>query len=66
MELKNVSLSSLHESEIIDKRFHKAKVVATGEISRSVSVEADVRVSAGAKKAIEAAGGQVATVAAKD
>lgn len=60
MSLKEISLSQLHENEILDKRLHKAKIVATGKISRAVKVAGDVRVSAGAKKAIEAAGGQVA------
>jgi large subunit ribosomal protein L15 len=60
MSLGELSLSSLHEAEIVDKRFHKVKVVATGEIKRQVKIADDVRVSANAKKAIESVGGSVA------
>jgi len=41
------------------------KVLASGEITKKVAIQADIKVSAGAKKAIEAAGGSVAEAKAE-
>ncbi|NCN03789.1 MAG: 50S ribosomal protein L15 [Candidatus Pacebacteria bacterium] len=62
-ELSNVSadvvtLDTLKLEKVIDGRFKKAKVIASGEITRKVTVEG-LLVTEGAKAAIEKAGGKV-------
>lgn len=54
---KEVSLAVLKQEKVISSRFKKAKVINTGSLKRKVIV--DLPASAGAKKAIEAAGGSV-------
>jgi len=53
-----ITLESLKLEKAIDGRFKKAKIVGNGSISRKVTVEG-VGVTAGAKAAIEKAGGKV-------
>lgn len=53
-----ITLDSLKLENAIDKRFKKAKIIANGSISRAVTIEG-VSVTAGAKAAIEKAGGKV-------
>jgi ribosomal protein L15 len=43
---------------VIDRRFKKAKIIATGKIERKVDLEG-LPATASATKAIEAAGGNV-------
>lgn len=52
------SLEALKMAGIIDRRYKKAKIVATGTITRAVNV-IGIAASPAAKKAIEQAGGSV-------
>ena len=53
-----VSLETLKAANIITKNIEFAKVVLSGEIARAVTVKG-LRVTKGAKAAIEAAGGKI-------
>jgi large subunit ribosomal protein L15 len=53
-----VSLETLKAANIITKNIEVAKVVLSGEIARAVTVKG-LRVTKGAKAAIEAAGGKI-------
>jgi large subunit ribosomal protein L15 len=57
-----VSMDTLRVEKLIDPRFKKAKVVKSGSIKRKVEVKTGngLKVTAGAKKEIEKAGGKVA------
>ncbi|NVJ61634.1 MAG: 50S ribosomal protein L15 [Gammaproteobacteria bacterium] len=54
-----VDLLSLKAAGVINNSIENVKVMLSGEIKKAVSVSASVRVSKGAKAAIEAAGGKV-------
>ncbi len=58
MKSDTITLETLKLEKLIEKRFKKAKVIATGEISRKVTVKG-LRVSANAKKAITKVGGKI-------
>ena len=53
-----IDLAALREAGLVSAKARKVKVVATGEIGRAVKLSG-VLVTAGAKAAIEAAGGSV-------
>ena len=53
-----VDLQALIDAGIVPAKTEKAKVIASGEISKAVELK-DVGVTPGARKAIEAAGGKV-------
>lgn len=53
-----VTLESLRAADVINGRIRTVKVILSGEINKAVTVQG-LRVTAGAKKAIEAAGGKV-------
>lgn len=53
-----ISLETLKSEKIIEKKFKKAKIIATGKLDRKVTVEG-VAITAGAQKAIEALGGSI-------
>lgn len=53
-----VNLESLEKANIIDRNTKRAKIMLSGDVTRAVTVEG-VRVTKGAKAAIEAAGGKV-------
>jgi len=57
MDAKVINLETLKIEKVINARFKKAKLVKTGKLTRSVTVE--IPVSAAAKKAIESAGGSI-------
>ena len=59
--LEAISLKSLVEANLVPLQTRKAKIILSGELKRKVSVDASVGVTRGARAAIEAAGGQVAT-----
>ncbi len=59
LSLTDVTLDSLKLARVIDKRAKNAKIIATGSLSRAVTITG-LRTSAKAKSAIEAAGGSVA------
>lgn len=55
-----ISLETLKNANVITKDIRFVKIVLSGEIARSVSVKANaLRVTKGAKVAIEAAGGKI-------
>lgn len=58
MSATEITLDTLILEKVVDARFKKAKVINSGSISRSVTIK-DLPVSAGAKAAIEKAGGTV-------
>lgn len=53
-----VTLDTLKLENVIDGRFKKAKIVATGDVTKKFTIQG-IRTSAAAKKAIESAGGVV-------
>lgn len=53
-----IDLEVLKAAKVVSNEARKVKVIARGQIERAVTVKG-LAVSAGAKKAIEAAGGQV-------
>ena len=58
MNAEVVDLDALKQAGLVSKATRKVRVVNTGEIERAVTVRG-VHVTAGAVKAIEAAGGKV-------
>ena len=59
VEAETVDVAALQAAGLAPKRVHRVKVIATGEISKAVTVAADVAVTKGARAAIEAAGGKI-------
>ena len=53
-----VDLATLREAGLVGREVRKVKIIATGELARAVTVRG-LAVTAGAKAAIEAAGGKV-------
>ena len=58
LEISDLSLESLKENKVIDKRFKKVKIISKGKLNKKINVSG-IRVSASAKKEIEALGGTV-------
>ncbi len=58
MQAEIVTLESLKLEKVIDKRFHKAKIVASGKLERPVTIKG-IGVSEAAQAAIAQAGGQI-------
>jgi len=58
MSSPTITLETLKIEKVIDTRFKKAKIVATGTISRAVEIQG-VLISKSAQAAIEKAGGSV-------
>ncbi|WP_223670947.1 50S ribosomal protein L15 [Kangiella shandongensis] len=54
-----VDMLTLKKAGIIGNSIENAKIILSGEIERPVTVSGGVRVTKGAQKAIEAAGGKV-------
>ncbi len=54
-----VDLITLKAAGVINNSIENVKVMLSGEISKAVTVSSGIRVSKGAKAAIEAAGGKV-------
>jgi large subunit ribosomal protein L15 len=59
LQVADVDLAALHGAGIVPRAALGAKIILSGKLSKKVSVKGDVRVSKGARAAIEAAGGQV-------
>lgn len=59
MKADVITLDTLKLEKVIDSKFKKAKIIASGTISRKVSVQG-ISVTKTAAQAIEAAGGTVA------
>ncbi len=55
-----VSLATLKTARLIPQNVEKVKVILAGELSKALKVGADVRLSKGARAAVEKAGGSVA------
>ena len=60
--LETVSLKGLREAGMVPAQTRQAKIILSGEIKRKVAVDDSVKVTRGARAAIEAAGGSVAQV----
>lgn len=58
MKAEEITLAALIEENVIPAFSRQAKVFASGEIGRAVTLKG-IKASAGAKEAIEAAGGKV-------
>ncbi len=58
--LEDISLKALVEANLVPTQTHRAKIFLSGELKRKVSVDNSVKVTRGARAAIEAAGGKVA------
>lgn len=58
MNSESITLDTLKVEKVIDRAFKKAKVINTGSLTRKVTVK-EIGVSAGARQAIEKAGGTV-------
>lgn len=54
-----VDMLTLKKARIINDSILSAKIILSGEIDRAVTVSGGIRVTKGAQKAIEAAGGKV-------
>ncbi|MFV9614419.1 MAG: 50S ribosomal protein L15 [Gammaproteobacteria bacterium] len=57
-----IDLAALIKANIVPAQTQKAKVIASGEISKAVQLKG-IKVTPGARKAIEAAGGKIEDVA---
>lgn len=58
VEADVIDIDALQKAKIINKKTRIAKVIASGEITRAVTLKG-IRVSKGARAAIEAAGGRI-------
>jgi large subunit ribosomal protein L15 len=58
MKVDTIDFAALQTAGLIDTRSERAKIVKKGEITRAIKVKG-IAVTAGAKAAIEAAGGSV-------
>lgn len=58
MQAETITLDTLKLEKVIDRRFAKAKVINTGTVTKKITLEGVVA-TAGARQAIEAAGGTV-------
>lgn len=54
-----IDLAALKAANLVGHQCQQVKVFLSGEITKAVNIAADVRVTKGAKAAIEAAGGKV-------
>ncbi len=62
LDAEIIDLAVLIKANIVPARTLKAKVIASGEISKAVQLKG-IKVTPGARKAIEAAGGKIEDVA---
>ena len=58
MKTDKISLSTLKEENVIKKNVKYAKIILSGKIEKAVTISG-LRVTSGAKKAVESAGGKV-------
>jgi large subunit ribosomal protein L15 len=59
LPIDRISLETLKQVDLIPDYTKFVKVIATGVINRSITVANDIKVTKGAKAAIEAAGGKI-------
>ena len=55
-----VNLETLEKANLIDRTVLRARIMLSGDVTRSFTIEQGIAVTKGAKAAIEAAGGKVA------
>ncbi len=58
IDAKVIDLAALKEANLINKRIQRVKVMASGKLEKAVTLKG-IRVTKGAREAIEAAGGKV-------
>lgn len=58
VKVDEIDLAALRDANLIDSNITAAKIFASGEVKRAVTIKG-LRVSKGAKAAIEAAGGKI-------
>lgn len=54
-----VNLETLEKANVITRNIKRVKIMLSGELSRGFTVASDIRVTKGAKAAIESAGGKL-------
>jgi large subunit ribosomal protein L15 len=59
IQVADIDLAALQTAGIVSKKALGAKIILSGKLSKKVNVKADVKVSKGARAAIESAGGKV-------
>ena len=59
LQATDIDLAALQAAGIVSRKALGAKIILSGKLSRKVSVKGDVKVSKGARAAIEGAGGKV-------
>jgi large subunit ribosomal protein L15 len=59
LQVADVDLAALQAAGIVPKKALGAKIILSGKLTKKLNVKGDVRVSKGARSAIESAGGQV-------
>ncbi len=59
LDVDVINLDSLKAAKLVSKDVKKVKIIAQGEIKKALTIGADVRVTKGARAAIEACGGKV-------
>jgi len=59
IDAEKVTIESLQAAGIINKNIKRAKIFDSGKIEKAVTVSSEIRVTKGARKAIEAQGGKV-------
>ena len=62
IEADSIDLAALIAADVVPSNTRKAKVIDSGEISKAVNLKG-IKVTPGARKAIEAAGGKIEDVA---
>jgi large subunit ribosomal protein L15 len=59
LDVDVIDINALKQANIVPYLTKQVKIILSGEISKAVTIAPDVRVTKGAKAAIEAAGGKV-------
>ena len=59
LQASEIDLAGLQAAGVVPRKALMAKIILSGKLSRKVSVKSDVKVSKGARAAIEGAGGSV-------
>jgi large subunit ribosomal protein L15 len=59
LQVSDVDLAALQAAGIVSKKALGAKIILAGKLSKKLNVKGDVKVSKGARSAIESAGGKV-------
>lgn len=59
IQVTEIDLAALQSAGIVSKKALRAKIILSGKLSKKVNVKGDVKVSKGARAAIESAGGKV-------